>query len=317
MNVKLLSKNDIQINKGKRFVPWTQNQNDKPSHMNQKVVVFDLDETLGSFADLYILWCGVCQIWPTCDQFDLLLDAYPEFFRHGILTILEYLYDCKQKGVCQKILVYTNNQCSVTWVKHICNYIESRVYRIYFEQYPPDKTPSVKLFDQHICAFKINNKPVEICRTSHQKRLDDFFRCTMISENADICFIDDVEYPYMKGSAVYYICPRAYLHSLSTREIIRRMLKLTWNLNPEHSILLSKSYWQNWFYIHRRRMIRKGVIDLSIDLQISQKMIYHLSEFLHCKTSNTQSILKKTISKKKRLSRRQSKPNHNVTLKKK
>lgn len=322
MNTKLLSKNDIQISKGARFVPWTQTVKDDTTHMNQKVVVFDLDETLGSFADLYILWCGVCQIWPSCNHFDLLLDTYPEFFRYGMLTILEYLYDCKRKGICQKIFVYTNNQCSVTWVKRICNYIESHIQRICDN---PDE--SVKLFDQHICAFKINNKPVELCRTTHQKCLDDFFRCSMISENADICFIDDVEYPFMKGSAVYYICPRAYIHPLSTKEIIRRMLKSTWvpspQERPEYSILLSKSYWQNWFYIHRRRMIRKGFIDLSIDLQISQKMIYHLSEFLHSKTWNTQPILKKSRSEKPRMSRRhsrdykKSKSIHNVTMKNK
>ena len=318
MNCKVLSKKDIHINKGNRFVPWTHNPKNDSICLNQKVVVFDLDETLGSFADLYILWCGVSQIWPTCQYFDLLLDVYPEFFRYGMLTILEYLYDCKQKGKCHKIFVYTNNQCSVTWVKQICNYMESRVIRNYFEQ-SSSKDNSMKLFDQHICAFKINNKPVELCRTSHQKRLDDFFRCSTISENADICFIDDVDYPYMRGSAVYYICPRAYIHPLSTREIINRILKSTWITEPDYSILLSKSYWQNWFFIHRKRMIRKGVIDLSIDLQISQKLIYHLSEFLHCKTWNTEPILKKIRSERKRFSRRRVKDNkstHNVTVKK-
>ena len=47
MNTKLLSKNDIQISKGARFVPWTQTVKDDTSYINQKVVVFDLNETLG------------------------------------------------------------------------------------------------------------------------------------------------------------------------------------------------------------------------------------------------------------------------------
>lgn len=274
MSNRIICKDDLKIYKGKQYLPWCKTDTiilEKP----KKVIVFDLDETLGSFADLYILWCGIRQIWPDCNKFSELLDLYPEFLRYGILTILEYLYDAKLKKKCHKIFVYTNNQCSSQWVCQIADYLQDKVTKRY-------KKYRVKLFDQKICAFKINNKTIEECRCSHQKRVDDLLRCTMISENADICFIDDVEYPYMKSSKVYYICPRAYIHQLNTVQIIKRVLNASWIPQTEkYEILLSSDYWYNWFNIHKRRMIRRGIADLTIDLQISQKMIYHIQEFLN------------------------------------
>jgi hypothetical protein len=171
----------------------------------------------------------------------------------------------------------------------IADYFQMKVQSNYDEP-----VPNMKLFDQKICAFKINNQPIESFRTSHQKRLDDFFRCSTISENADICFVDDVEYPYMKGSKVYYICPRAYIHNLRTNQIIRRIANAPW-IPPDstYSLLQSEDYWQNWFYLHKRRLMRRGQSDLFLDLQISQKMIYHLQEFLHHKVrSNVRKTLK-------------------------
>lgn len=92
------------------------------SKKKTKVVAFDLDETLGSFVDLDILWKLIHQFKPTNNSysspdgpdhnrgtsvreanirpppnnidFNNLLDLYPEFIRYGIISILEYL---KQK----------------------------------------------------------------------------------------------------------------------------------------------------------------------------------------------------------------------------
>ena len=99
---RIITKDDVKIFKGKRYLPWfmkdTNNPNDivslKPP---KKVVIFDLDETLGSFADLYILWGGIKQVNPDCDSIEEILDLFPEFLRFGILIILEYLYECKTK----------------------------------------------------------------------------------------------------------------------------------------------------------------------------------------------------------------------------
>lgn len=274
MDDRILTKNDIKIIKGKKYLPreWFAEKSSISYVKGQKVVVFDLDETLGSFADLYILWRGVKKVWNKFDNFTNLLDLYPEFLRYGILTILEYLYYCKTKNICDKIFLYTNNQCSVSWVKLICSYIEEKIR---------DKFPNSNhiLFDQFICAFKINNKIVEPLRTSHKKSLEDFFQCTRLSTNADICYVDDIEYPSMKGSTVYYICPRIYVHNLNTKTIIQRIVNTDWQ--EYNSLLQSKEFWNSWFIINKRKMFRRGNSDITIDLQISKKMIHHLSEFLN------------------------------------
>ena len=294
MNTRVLSKEDVKLFKGKHYLPWFAKDEHVHFKIPEKIIVFDMDETLGSFADLYIIWKGIHQVCPDCKHFYELLDLYPEFLRYGILTILEYLYDCKLKKLCHKMFIYTNNQCSSTWVNLISDYLEQKVKHSQQTSKPSKK----KLFDKIICAFKINNKTIEECRSSHQKKIDDFLKCSMISDNADICFIDDVEYPLMKSSKVYYICPRSYTHHLKTFEIIKRVISAKWlpHYNP---ILSSEEYWVNWFVIHRRRIVRKGTGDVYLDLQVSQKMMCHLRDFLHFAITPPPSSKCKTQLKKR------------------
>jgi hypothetical protein len=266
----LLTKDHVKIFKGKYYLPWFKKPDVIHFKTPNKVVVFDLDETLGSFADLYILWRGIKHVWPSCSAFDELCNLYPEFLRYGILTILEYLYDKKIKKECHKIFIYTNNQCSSEWVTMISKYLETKVKHSF-----GNKSTHV-LFDKSICAFKINNKQIEPSRTGHSKKVDDFIRCSLVSENADICFVDDVEYPAMKSAKVYYICPRPYIHTLSTNAIIKRLTQSSW-IRP--GLLSNESFWSDWFQIHLYNR-RTGSAELELDLQVSQKIIYHLREFM-------------------------------------
>jgi len=67
-----------------------------------KHFVFDLDETIGSFAELEVLWRGLRELskmnkysntfQETPEFFRKILDLYPEFLRYGIITILQFLY---------------------------------------------------------------------------------------------------------------------------------------------------------------------------------------------------------------------------------
>ena len=269
----LLTKDHVKIFKGKYFLPWFQKQEVVHFKVLNKVIVFDLDETLGSFADLYILWRGIKQASPSYSAFHELCDAFPEFLRYGIITILEYLYDKKIKKECHKIFIYTNNQCSSEWVNLISKYLETKVKANRAKH--DDDDENCVLFDKTICAFKINNKQVETQRTGHGKKMDDFIRCSLVSEHADICFVDDIEYPLMKSAKVYYICPRPYIHTLSSNTIIKRIIHLS--CIPA-GILQNTSFWRDWFQLHARRSTRNS--DIELDLQVSQKIIYHLREFM-------------------------------------
>ena len=87
----------------------------------QKIIIFDLDETLGTFGEMYILWQ---LLEPTPINSDIifreLMKIYPEFLRPGIFPILEYLAYKKQTGQCSHIFLYTNNQCfDEKWIQYI------------------------------------------------------------------------------------------------------------------------------------------------------------------------------------------------------
>jgi hypothetical protein len=271
---ELLTRKECTIFKGSHFVPWIVKGNpmekkkcEKEEKRVEKVVVFDLDETLGCFGDLYIIWCGLKHVSPGFDHFDELLDLYPEFLRHGMLTILEYLYNTKLSRECSKLYMYTNNQCSPSWVQMISHYLQKKISK-----------SSLCLFDQLIYAFKIQNKIVEMGRTSHNKSCEDFLTCSLLSSNTEICFIDDTVHPLMKKSKVYYICPKPYIHSLSKREIISRLVRATQQWYPTDSLVNTTLFWSNWFAIHKR--LSRESNPLEIDLQISQKLILHLREFI-------------------------------------
>jgi hypothetical protein len=274
---ELLTRKECNIFKGSHFVPWVIKGNpmDKRKKKEkvalEKVVVFDLDETLGCFGDLYIIWCGLKHVSPGFDRFDELMDLYPEFLRHGMLTILEYLYNTKLSRECAKLYMYTNNQCSPSWVQMISHYLQKKI---------TPTNPSLCLFDQLIYAFKIQNKIIELRRTSHNKSCEDFLKCTSLSSDTEICFIDDTIHPLMKKSRVYYICPKPYVHSLSKHEIISRLVRATKQWYPTTDSLANTTlFWSNWFAIHKRNLSRESN-PLEIDLQISQKLIHHLREFI-------------------------------------
>jgi hypothetical protein len=251
----------VQIYKGKYFL--------RPKYKQvSKVIAFDLDETLGSFIDLDILWRTLQNLgtqYSISIDFNSLLDLYPEFLRYGILSILEFLYQKKKAKQCNKIYIYTNNQCQQNWPSMISDYFDYKL-----------KTDE-KLFDKIIYAFKINNKHVEMSRTTHNKTYGDFIRCTLLPKNTEICFIDNSEFQEMKDEHVYYIQPASYYHTLTVDETISRLVysKIGMSfLNQMDSKTLYDKIYANFLGLDSYRPMNK-----KIDMHVSQKIMYHLKEF--------------------------------------
>ena len=134
-------------------------------YCTSKIVVFDLDETLGYYVEFGMFWDAFKNFVKKQNLvininqvlFNTILDLYPEFLRPNILNILNYLKQKKHTNHCHKLMIYTNNQGPDEWAQQIQSYFETKL--------------NYKLFDQIIKAFKIRGKQVEICRTSHM-----FFR---------------------------------------------------------------------------------------------------------------------------------------------
>ena len=177
-----------------------------------RAIVFDIDETIGSFTQLYILWKIINKYFEkyniytsfieTQILFNLILDNFPFYLRPNILSVFEYILNEKNKKNINKVLIYTNNQISKEWVRYIIKYIEYKLNN--------------KIFDKIIYAYKIKNNFVENNRTSNKKIYHDLIKIGNLS-NYRICFIDDLIHKKMIHNNIYYINipPYYYFYSLS------------------------------------------------------------------------------------------------------
>lgn len=270
-----------------------------------KIIVFDLDETLGSFSLFHVLWNGLKQvrkqsISETTEQdfFNKLLDLYPEFLRYGILQILSFLYNKKKQGHIHKIYIYTNNTCNPPWVNLISNYFTYKVV-------PSNQQTTHPLFDKTICSFKINNKIIEFYRTTQEKTHNDLINCILLPKTTEICFIDNTYHVHMNTEKVYYIQPRAYIHHIHSQTILNRLFVSPIIHSYNHIFEKRESlhdYLTDWISYHKtsfRNDYITTAADSAIsydlnDIFISQRLMYHLRDFIYTN-------IKKTKTHKKRI----------------
>lgn len=268
-----------------------------------KIIVFDLDETMGYFTELGIFWD--CLNRYLCNKnisplnqtdFNNILHLYPEFIRPNIVNILQYLKRQKEQQCCHKIMIYTNNQGPKEWANYIKCYFENEI--------------KYALFDKIIAAFKVNGKTVEICRTSHAKNHKDFIKCTQLPKNAEICFVDDSFYPGMANNNIYYINVKPYYHDLKFQDMIETFMdnKMTNSFITDkqefHDSMMTEVLRYNYEYIHKSKE------ECEIDKLLGKQIMSHLEYFFNS-TNN-----KKTMKKMKTMINRNSnKPNKNKTRK--
>jgi hypothetical protein len=281
-------KPNIQVYKGKSFVK------SKTPNVSSfaKVIVFDLDETIGSFSDLDILWRGLLEYTNinndfifnnTQEKFNELLDLYPEFLRYGILNILDFLYYKKLKGECDKVYIYTNNQLQKQWTNMIIQYLEN-------------KQNVETLFDDFISAFKINKQIIDPRRTTNNKTYNDFIRCVLVPRKTEICFIDNTYYDKMKNDKVYYIQPKPYYHKMKTYEIISRFVNSDFiNLYDKMNRNIMKTecsdFLYGWFIKNKSLNTSvKSDNEVEIDLAVSKQMMYHIQEFFYMITKKNRTV---------------------------
>lgn len=262
-------------------------------YCTSKIVVFDLDETLGYFVVFGMFWDALQnfikqqKLLVTVDQilFNKVLELYPEFLRPNIINILNYLKQKKKTNSCNKLMIYTNNQGPEEWAKQIKSYFETKI--------------KYNLFDQIIKAFKIKGKQVELCRTSHTKKHTDLIRCSKIPETTEICFLDDAYHDGMVNDRVYYINLKPYIHDLPFELMIERFIKSKiMSIDIEDDFKTNMLQFMNQY---RHEYVEKIKDDQNVDKILSKKILQHLQIFFNKKSQN------KTI-------RTQNK-NHNKTMK--
>jgi hypothetical protein len=240
-----------------------------------KIVVFDLDETLGYFTQFGIFWEALSfytkkENIPSLLQndFNEIFDLFPNFLRPNIINILNYLKKKKQSKCCHKMVIYTNNNGSREWVNHIIKYFENKI--------------NYKLIDQIILAFKVNGKNIEVCRTTYNKTHNDFIKCTKIPLNSDICFLDDTFFPQMANQRVYYINIKPYYYDYSFEYMLDVFIKS--NIGKKiisNNNLNFKQLMMNHIKLYDYNYIKTNSKNLSLDKNIGKNIIQHLKKFFN------------------------------------
>jgi hypothetical protein len=244
-----------------------------------KIVVFDLDETLGYFTQYGIFWDSLSNYINIKNKnklaqtdFDDILELYPEFLRPNIINILTYLKKKKQTNCCHKMMIYTNNTGPREWARHIISYFEKKI--------------NFKIVDQIIAAFKINGKSVEICRTTQNKTHKDLIKCTKIPIDAEICFMDDSFYPDMANDNIYYINIKPYYYDYTFEDMISRFK----NSDVGKRLIDKEDEFENVMMKHinlfKYKVVKKHDKEYEVDKVLGKHIISHLQAFFNRSTKN-------------------------------
>ncbi|MAP62064.1 MAG: hypothetical protein CMF82_03840 [Candidatus Marinimicrobia bacterium] len=183
-----------------------------------KCIVFDLDETLGYFSQVYQVSKKFEELHNLKISKKAILLLYKTFyniFRPGIFTVLGYVKYLKDKYNI-KVVLYTNSTMDIRWINAFVEYTET-------------------LIDlQFDTIINLNSG----CRTSVKKTLVDLYSCTgYLKSISKILVIDNNEHKLLKNDNVifvllksfYYIYENVYLwqvlHKMYKYEIIRPIQK--------------------------------------------------------------------------------------------
>jgi hypothetical protein len=180
---------------------------------HNKIVVFDMDETLGHFVQLGALYDVLEHIYDkpmSQSYFNQLIELYPNMLRPNILQILNYVKTKKQNKKCSNVYIYTNNQGPKSWGNHIRKYFESKL--------------SYSLFDDIIGAYKIRGILNDERRSTNKKTFDDLQSITKIDGTTKICFLDDQYHKNMIHPNIFYIYLPDYRYTYTTKELVDTFL---------------------------------------------------------------------------------------------
>lgn len=267
-----------------------------------KIVVFDLDETLGYFTQFGIFWDCLNQymlhnkkyVKMSHSIFDETLDLFPEVLRPNILTILDYLKDRKASKCCNKMMIYTNNNGPKEWAKQIVKYFEKKI--------------ECEIIDQIIAAFKVDGKHVQIGRTSHYKTHSDLIRCSRIPASADICFIDDTFYPGMANDKIYYINIKPYYYDIKFEEMLDRFEASSIGKKLINNDIEFNQKMMEYISEYNYECLDKDPKEYELDKILGKQIIAHLDIFFNKPRRN------KTIKNRRDISISNKKTKRNNTL---
>ncbi len=244
--------------------------------MNQIAFVFDLDETIGYFSQLSVIWKVLNKIQIMTKkselgqiQFNKLINNFQGILRPKIVEVFKFLIQNKEDN--EKIILYTNNQVGKRWVILIKNYLEDVL--------------NSTLFDFLIYPYLINGKIIEELRTTSTKTQNDLLRCTNLPSNTKICFIDDKYYPNLGESAqVHFIKLDPYIYKIPWPRMLQRIDELC---------IIDESLINYIDILNKKFFVNEEIINYR-DQNLLRKLIYFL------KRRKNKTLRKKIYNQKSR-----------------
>lgn len=303
-----------------------------PEPTNAKIIVFDLDGTLGYFSQVSVVWEFLRRKTNFVKKgkeekekekenevslFNSVFDLFPEIIRPNMFEILKYVYKQKRENCCDKIMIYTNNKKQKVWAEQIAQHFEERVFETSHSVAQP-------LFDQIIHAFKVNGVVVEFSRTTNKKTHGDFLSCTRMPDNTQICFLDDCIHENMCNSNVYYIHFEPYVYHLPFSTMFAR-LQTAEDIHIQHALSSFQNESDFLYSVNHftKRIpfdyIKKKFGDYEMDKIVSNNILEKLKSFFRvCEDGNCGRFIKvlpnSMFSKK---NRKKEKKNGNKTKRRK
>jgi hypothetical protein len=300
-----------------------------PPPKKHKVVVFDVDETLGNFAQFSIFGHVLEDYFNDSTimyrHFNDLVDLYPEIIRPSMVRILDYIRKKKTAGICSKVMIYTNNMAPDKWVSHIRHYFENKLRGVTTKR---GTSPSLAtkdlaiippLFDHIIGGFKPNGAESAAAgwpqRTTREKTIDDFIHCSRLPSNIEVCFLDDLQHPKMTDERVYYIKLQPYYSYIPFETFVVRFLNSALfrtvfdkieipSISPSMTALVKKEILSIEIYNLFMKYVNMANFDAKsyqkklnpreIDEIISKYILFHLQQFFRDGPPSSSSVRPKS-----------------------
>jgi hypothetical protein len=236
-----------------------------------KVIVFDLDHTIGDFFVIGLIWNFMKKTIGNLNQYDfnIICSLFPEIIRFNIIPILNYIHVRINITSSIKVLIYTNNKGGKNWIDMIIGYIESKM-------------------DSNIIYKIIEN--------TNKKSYKDLIHKSHIPRSAKILFIDDYYHSYMKHEKVTYLNVKKYnfyvnndilINTITNSEYINRKIPI--NMRNQF-----KSLFKN-YVIKNNRNNNKKDSEKRVDHIVSRMILNYVRTFLNEENTKTRKNRKRLI----------------------
>lgn len=181
----------------------------------EKVIIFDFDETLGSFSEMnlivHILYSLRTKPDITFTEITFhVCSLFPEYFRKDIFSALEFIKQSKENKDIHKVVMYTNNNGGKYWVSSVLEYIHHVL--------------GCDLFDEVITSYHcLHEEQNDMRRISEEKQIADIKKIINLHPHSEFVFFDDRYHEKMDSEFVYYIKINPYIYSYDIEDIIKRL----------------------------------------------------------------------------------------------